>query len=298
MIPASLGGALEFYDFVVFGVFARDIADAVSRSTSPLASLMASFAAFAAGYLARPIGGVLLSHFGDRHGRRAVFLWSLFVMSAATLGMGLVPSFATWGMAASRRMVVLRVVQGLEPGGRAARRPHLRGGNGAGGGSLSFAVSSFRASRWGSPWLRRSACRCAHPPILRWSRLTAGASPSSSVGLGACSAWCCGARCEESPEFARVKQFAVAPAAGRTAQDPRVAVVVGIGLLAGTACFNGLFFSHLPAYLSTVLRYQPREAVLAQTAGVIAAAAGDPRGPAGWRRGCRRAICCVWEWGL
>ena len=58
VLLASLGGALEFYDFVVFGVFARDIADAVFPSTSPLASLMASFAAFAAGYLARPIGGV------------------------------------------------------------------------------------------------------------------------------------------------------------------------------------------------------------------------------------------------
>src|SRR5829696_5567839 len=117
VLLASLGGTLEFYDFVIFGVFARDIADAVFPSASPLASLMASFAAFAAGYLARPIGGILLSHFGDRHGRRAVFLWSLFVMSAATLGMGLVPSFATWGTAASLTMVVLRVVQGLSLGG-------------------------------------------------------------------------------------------------------------------------------------------------------------------------------------
>ena len=62
----------------------------------PIASLMASFAAFAAGYLARPIGGIVLSHFGDRYGRRAVFLGSLFVMSGATFGMGLVPTFAAW----------------------------------------------------------------------------------------------------------------------------------------------------------------------------------------------------------
>src|SRR6478609_10456499 len=98
VLLASLGGTLEFYDFVVFGIFARDIADAVFPSSSPLASLMAAFAAFAAGYLARPIGGIALSHFGDRPGRRTVFLWSLFVMSAATLGMGLVPSFAAWGV--------------------------------------------------------------------------------------------------------------------------------------------------------------------------------------------------------
>ena len=78
---------------------------------------MAAFAAFAAGYLARPIGGIVLSHFGDRHGRRVVFLGSVFVMSAATLGMGLVPTFASWGIAASITMVSLRIVQGLCLGG-------------------------------------------------------------------------------------------------------------------------------------------------------------------------------------
>ena len=55
MLLASLGGTLEFYDFVIFGVFASDIAAAIFPSASPIVSLMASFAAFAAGYLARPI---------------------------------------------------------------------------------------------------------------------------------------------------------------------------------------------------------------------------------------------------
>src|SRR5215210_6159179 len=109
VLLASLGGTLEFYDFVIFGVFAKDIGDAVFPNASPLVSLMASFAAFATGYLARPIGGIVLSHYGDRHGRRQVFLWSLFVMSAATLGMGLVPSYAQWGVGASALMVTLRL---------------------------------------------------------------------------------------------------------------------------------------------------------------------------------------------
>src|SRR6185503_3816845 len=117
VVLASLGGALEFYDFVIFGIFAKDIADAIFPNPTPLISLMVSFAAFAAGYLARPIGGIVLSHFGDRFGRRQVFLISIFVMSGATLGMGLVPSFATWGVAASVLMVVLRLVQGFCLGG-------------------------------------------------------------------------------------------------------------------------------------------------------------------------------------
>src|SRR5438874_1039541 len=117
VLLASLGGALEFYDFVIFGIFAKDIADAIFPNPTPLISLMVSFAAFAAGYLARPIGGIVLSHFGDRYGRRLVFLISLFVMSGATLGMGLVPSYATWGAAASVLMVGLRLVQGFCLGG-------------------------------------------------------------------------------------------------------------------------------------------------------------------------------------
>ena len=67
VLLASLGGTLEFYDFVVFGVFARDIAEAIFPNTTPIVSLVASFGAFAAGYLARPIGGLVLSHYGDRH---------------------------------------------------------------------------------------------------------------------------------------------------------------------------------------------------------------------------------------
>ena len=123
---ASLGGTLEFYDFVIFGVFARDIAQAIFPAASPLGSLMASFAAFAAGYLARPLGGIILSHYGDRYGRRRVFLWSVFVMSGATLGMGLVPDYAQWGVAASVLMVDPPSGPGLLPRRRAPRRAHLR----------------------------------------------------------------------------------------------------------------------------------------------------------------------------
>src|SRR5256885_11111907 len=123
VLLASLGGTLEFYDFVIFGIFASDIAQAIFPSTSPIVSLMASFAAFATGYLARPIGGIVLSHYGDRFGRRRVFLWSVFVMSGATLGMGLVPSHAQWGVAASALMVLPRLAHGFSLGSRASGAP-------------------------------------------------------------------------------------------------------------------------------------------------------------------------------
>lgn len=273
VLLASLGGALEFYDFVVFGVFARDIADAVFPAASPLASLMASFAAFAAGYFARPIGGIVLSHFGDRHGRRLVFLASLFVMSLATVGMGLVPSFAAWGVTASITMVLLRVIQGLCLGGELP-------------GALTYVVET-------APGMAPLVCGVVFSCVTLGVALATGVSLSVRTlldpavvplygwriafilgGLGGALSVVLRRSLEESPEFARMKSVAVKQPFREVLTTRPMPVLVGIATLAGTACFNGLFFSHLPAYLSAVLHYDARQAVLSQTAGVIASALG------------------------
>src|SRR5690606_31924890 len=79
---------------------------------------------------------------------------------------------------------------------------------------------------------------------------------------------------EESPEFARMKSLASRQPFRELLRTHSTHVFVGCAILAGTATFNGLFFSHLPAYLSTVLQYDPRQAVFSQTMGVLASAAG------------------------
>ena len=79
---------------------------------------------------------------------------------------------------------------------------------------------------------------------------------------------------EESPEFARLKGLASRQPFGELLRTHSRQVLVGSAVLAGTACFNGLFFSYLPAYLSVVLKYDPRQAVFSQTAGVLASAGG------------------------
>jgi MFS family permease len=272
VLLASLGGTLEFYDFVVFGIFARDIADALFPAASPLASLMASFAAFAAGYLARPIGGIVLSHFGDRYGRRSVFLASVFVMSAATLGMGLVPTFASWGIAASATMVVLRIVQGLCLGGELP-------------GALTYVVETARGV---APF----ACGVVFACVTMGVAIATAVSLSVRTlldpaivavygwriafilgGLGGVVSFVLRRSLEESPEFARMKALAVRQPFREVLRTRPVHVLIGIATTAGTACLNGLFFSHLPAYLSTALKYDARAAVFSQMAGVIVAAA-------------------------
>jgi MHS family proline/betaine transporter-like MFS transporter len=273
VLLASLGGTLEFYDFVIFGVFARDIAQAVFPSSEPIVSLMASFAAFAAGYLARPIGGIVLSHYGDRYGRRMVFLWSVFIMSGATLSMGLVPSYAQWGVAASALMVTLRLIQGFCLGGELP-------------GALTYVVET-------APRIAPFVCGVVFACVTMGVAVATGVSLSVRTfldpglvpvygwriafilgGLGGVLSFVLRRSLEESPEFARMKSFAVRQPFRELLRTNLVHVLIGCAILAGTGTFNGLFFSHLPAYLTAVLQYDARQAVLAQTVGVVASAIG------------------------
>jgi MFS family permease len=273
VLLASLGGTLEFYDFVIVGIFAKDLADAVFPAANPIASLMASFAAFAAGYLARPIGGIVLAHYGDRFGRRRVFIWSVFVMSAATLGMGLVPSYAQWGVAASALMVVLRLVQGFCLGGElpgaltyvvetAPRIAPLVSG-------LVFAcVTMGVAVATGVSLSVRTLLDPELVPLYGWRiAFVLG-------GMGGVLTFWLRRALEESREFERMKGLASRQPFTEMLRTHAVHVLVGSAVLAGTATFNGLFFSHLPAYLTAVLQYEPRQAVFSQTAGVLASALG------------------------
>src|SRR5215468_3482517 len=114
---ASLGGSLEYYDFIIYGIFAQYIARQFFPANDPNVSLILSFSVLALGFLARPLGGLVLSGLGDRYGRRPVFLGSLFCTTAATIAIGVLPSYETWGLAAPLLLVTLRLVQGICLGG-------------------------------------------------------------------------------------------------------------------------------------------------------------------------------------
>ncbi|CEG55905.1 MFS transporter [Legionella fallonii] len=117
LVLSSVGGILEFYDFIIFALFASYISRAFFPITNELASLMIAFATFAIGYLVRPLGGIVFGHFGDKIGRKATFTISILMMALATLGLGLVPSYSAIGMVAPILVISLRVIQGLSIGG-------------------------------------------------------------------------------------------------------------------------------------------------------------------------------------
>jgi MFS family permease len=118
LVLAALGGALEFYDFIIFVFFTMVIGQLFFPPDTPdwLRQLQA-FGLFAAGYLARPLGGVLMAHFGDRSGRKRMFTLSVFLMAIPTLLIGLLPTYASIGYAAPLALLGLRILQGAAVGG-------------------------------------------------------------------------------------------------------------------------------------------------------------------------------------
>lgn len=117
LILSSLGGVLEFYDFIIFALFAGYISNAFFPSTNPLASLLITFATFAIGYLVRPLGGIVFGHFGDRIGRKATFTVSILIMALATLGIACIPTYEVIGITAPALVILFRILQGLSIGG-------------------------------------------------------------------------------------------------------------------------------------------------------------------------------------
>src|SRR5699024_426911 len=115
---AFVGTAIEWYDFFIFGTAAALVFGKVFYpDIAPAAGILASFATFWVGFLASPLGGVLFGYLGDRLGRKNVLVATLLLMGVATTLIGVLPSYASIGMAASIALVVLRAAQGLAVGG-------------------------------------------------------------------------------------------------------------------------------------------------------------------------------------
>ncbi|MQA07790.1 MAG: MFS transporter [Pseudonocardiaceae bacterium] len=115
---SAIGTSIEWYDYHVYSLAsALVIGKLFFPEFSPLAGTLAAFATFGVGFIARPFGGVLAGHFGDRIGRKKMLMVTLLTMGFATVGIGLLPTFDTIGAAAPVLLVVLRLLQGLSAGG-------------------------------------------------------------------------------------------------------------------------------------------------------------------------------------
>ncbi|MEY8040270.1 MFS transporter [Saccharopolyspora cebuensis] len=241
-MASFVGTTVEWYDFYIYGTASALVFGPLFfPAVSPAMGVLVSFATFWVGFVARPVGGVIFGHLGDRVGRKNALITTLLLMGVTTVGIGLLPTYSAIGMAAPVLLVLFRVVQGLAVGGEwggavliATEHAHQSRGilfgafaqQGSPAGkilaTLSFALASglpdeqFFSWGWRVPFLV-SALLVVVGLVIRL-------------------------RIEESPEVARLRER------GATARFPVVEVfrnhtaLVVLGMLACTIAFSATYF--------------------------------------------------------
>lgn len=156
VIGSIAGNALEWYDFFLFSAAAALVFNKLFfPGTDPTVASLAALSVYAVGFVARPLGGLVFGHIGDRFGRKTALIWTLAIMGVATFAMGLLPTYDQIGWWAPALLVMLRLAQGLAAGGEWSggvlmitenAPPHRRGMFGAwsqAGVGLGFVISSL-----------------------------------------------------------------------------------------------------------------------------------------------------------
>jgi Dipeptide/tripeptide permease len=124
---STIGTAAEYYDFFVYGTAAVLVFGQNSfPSADPLIGTLAAFATYAVGFLARPLGGIVFGHFGDRVGRKKALIVTILIVGLGTFAIGLLPDYQSIGIWAPIALIVIRVLARLRRGRRAGGRRVLR----------------------------------------------------------------------------------------------------------------------------------------------------------------------------
>jgi MHS family shikimate/dehydroshikimate transporter-like MFS transporter len=114
---STVGTIIEWFDYALYGAAAGIIINKLFfPQISPSAGVLAAFATFAVGFFSRPLGGILISHIGDRFGRKPALIFTVTLMGLSTVAMGLLPTYAQAGIWAPTLLVILRLVQGFGAG--------------------------------------------------------------------------------------------------------------------------------------------------------------------------------------
>ena len=258
---ASMGTALEWYDFFVFGALASVVATNFT-ATSAGAGFIFTLGAFAAGFVVRPFGALFFGRIGDRIGRKRAFLVTITLMGAATVGIGLLPTIAQVGLLAPLLLVSMRVLQGFAMGGEY-------------GGAAVYVAEHARAERRGfvTSWIQVTAALgvvLAVGTVLA-TRVLLGEQALQqwawrvpfvlSAGLLGISLWI-RLKLDESPVFQRMqaeRAVARAPIAeaftGNNLKRMLLALVC-ILLAQGAVWYTGHFYVQF--FLERVLKVDPR----------------------------------------
>lgn len=268
---SSLGGALEFYDFIIYAVFAPIISEIFFPATDKFSSLISTYAVFAIGYLIRPIGGILFSHFGDKYGRKTTFITSVMLMAVPTFLIGLLPTNQQIGGLASILLITLRSLQGLSVGGEIPGaltftcehvNPAYRGFTCG----IIIAFFNFGIIFGSLISLLLNTC-LTHNQLLTWGWRI----PFILGGLLGLFSFYLRRQMAESPlfiSFQTTVQNAKLPLL-IACRDYWRQILQGIGLTwLGTVVIN-LLFLYLPTYLTTILTYPTQQVSIFNTINLL-----------------------------
>jgi MFS family permease len=154
VVASFIGTTIEWYDFFLYGTAAALVFNRLFFPTlDSLAGTLSAYGTFAVGFVARPLGGAVFGHFGDRLGRKTMLVWSLAIMGVATALIGLTPTYAQVGIWAPVLLVVLRFIQGFGVGGEW-------------GGAVLLAVEHSGGERRGFSRIVAADGRARWPPAL------------------------------------------------------------------------------------------------------------------------------------
>ncbi|WP_284990597.1 MFS transporter [Arthrobacter sp. efr-133-TYG-120] len=119
VVASLVGNALEWYDFFLYATASAVVFGHLffPAGTDPLVGTMGAFAGFAVGFAARPLGGIIFGHIGDKLGRKQSLVMTLTIMGISTMLMGLLPTYAQVGVLAPALLILLRILQGIAAGG-------------------------------------------------------------------------------------------------------------------------------------------------------------------------------------
>ncbi|MEW5810451.1 MAG: MFS transporter [Actinomycetota bacterium] len=273
IIGTSVGNAVEWFDFAIYGFLATVLATNFFPSDDPTAGLLKTFAIFAAAFFVRPLGGLIFGPLGDRIGRQRVLAIVILLMSGATLAIGLLPTYASIGVAAPVLLLVFRCLQGLSAGGE------------YGGGAVYLAEFAPAQRRgfvltimlWAGvlSFLAGSVTVTALQAAMSQEAMTSWgwripfllAAPLGIVGL------IIRLRLDESPEFSRLRQadeVAKRPLGeALTTSWPAILRVCGLFLVFNVGYYA--VFAFVPNYVITPLGYSRMQSFTSISAAIAVA---------------------------
>jgi MFS family permease len=281
---SSLGGGLEYYDFTVFVFFAAIIGEVFFPPDTPEWLRQAqAFAIFAIGFVVRPIGGIVIAHFGDRFGRKKLFMFTLLLMAVPTLLIGLLPTYAMVGVWAPILLLLMRMLQGLAvagevPGSVVFVTEHVPASRVGFGGACLFGALNFGLFL-GALVGALTAAYMDRASLLAWgwrvAFIAGGVFGLVSVYLRK--------YLEETPMFQELRQTRQA---ARTVPLKEVlqrymrSVVFVVGLALLLSEVNAVMFQFMPTFLQTHYKLPKPMVFQANTVAIVTLA----------------AMCPVWGW--